>query len=190
MGYIRRDIDFAESFRSNDYDDLRHEEVKQERCGLCTELWPSSMMRDNDGLRRCPDCYDTRGIFRKNEIRQYDNDRIRRKQTRPQISRMTLDDGNIAFIRSMTNVSGTRVLPSSPLLLSRGGAAVALTLTGGNFASSNTFTYSSGVSDNSAPSLTGTTVWTLSLVASGGMAAGEWHLTFNSHTYRNILRVR
>ena len=56
--YVKRPLDVvAPSYRGNDYDIQRLEEVAQERCGLCWDLYPASMMIPNDGTRRCPDCF-------------------------------------------------------------------------------------------------------------------------------------
>lgn len=190
MKILREDFTPREEFRANEYDQVRLSEVAEERCGLCFDRWPKSMMLDNDGTRRCPDCYEERDIEAKNAIIAHDNHQRATRQTRPQVSEAPLKETAIPFIRTMETAAGTRVLASSPLNLSRGGAAVQLILKGGNFKSTDTFSYSSGISNSIAASLSGTSQWTLTLVASGGMTAGQWHLTYNNHTYRNIFSVR
>lgn len=187
---LRHDFYFHDQFSARDYNEQRLREVEQERCGLCWDLWPKSMMRDNDGVRRCPDCYEERDIYRINEIQQYDNDRRATRQMRPQMSLAPLQNYTPPYIGSMTTAAGVRVLGSAPLRLSRGGAAVTLLVNGGDFVSTDAFSYSTGISDSSAPALTGSTLWTLSLAAASNMTPGEWHLTYNDHTYRNILSVR
>lgn len=164
-------------------------EVEQERCGICMMLRPSSVMQTEDGNRRCPDCLAVRSEEVKARIAEADAQRIAQRQTRPQISQVPLRSAAVPHILKMENAGGTRITQSNPLVIVRSGSAVTLTITGGGFASTDTFTYSTGITDDSAPSLTGTTVWTLSLVASGAATPGNNHLTFNDHTYRGILRI-
>jgi hypothetical protein len=162
----------------------------QERCGLCWDIWPVGEMTDEDGRRRCPDCLfkdDTETA--KMEIQARDSRRIAERQTRPQISRAPLDDSTPAHIRVMENASGTRVTQAAPLTIVRSGSAVQLVIKGGGFASTDTFSYSTGISDDTAPALSGSTQWTLTLAASGAATPGENNITFNNHTYRGILRI-
>lgn len=156
---------------------------------MCAELRPSSVMIEEDGNRRCPDCLAIRTDTRKAEIAIFDAARIASRPTRPQITRMNFSE-TVAGVRTIEDTSGTVVKQAAPVSLTRGGAAVPLILRGAGFRSTDTFTYSSGITDNTAPVLTGSTVWTLSLLAAGGMAAGEWNIALNGHTYRGILRVR
>lgn len=190
MRIIRQRTPQVRSYRANDYDALRLNEVEQDRCGQCMDLWPASMLTEEDGYTRCPDCVEIRTEQVKRDIEANDARMIALKQTRPQINSGGAFRQTITLTRRIEDGSGTRVQPqSAPLVLVRGGAAVSLVIKGGGFSSADTFTYTSGITDDSAPSLSGTTQWTLSLVASGGMAAGFAHLTFNNHTYRNIFMV-
>jgi hypothetical protein len=190
MRIIRQRQPEYRSFRANDYDRQRLEEVAQDRCGICWDLWPASMLALEDGYTRCPDCLAIRTEAVKRDIQAHDAMMQSLKQTRPQMNYGAPFREVVPHIRRMQDVSASRILPqSAPLVLVRGGSAVSLVIKGGGFASGNTFTYTSGISDNSAPSLSGSTQWTLSLVASGGMAAGFAHMTFEGHTYRNIFMV-
>lgn len=189
MRIIRQRLQNPPHFETTDLDLI--ESVEQERCPQCWLRRPKSVMvEESDGIRRCPDCLVVRTEADKARIQGHDAAQIAARQTRPQVSNAPLSDDTPAHIRIMENGSGVRVLPqSAPLVLSAGGAAVTLTITGGNFASDDSFSYSTGISDNSAPSLSGSTVWTLSLVAAGGTSTGFKNLTFNDHTYRNLLIV-
>ena len=188
--YIKRPLDVvAPSYRGNDYDIKRLEEVAQERCGLCWDLYPASMMIPNDGTRRCPDCFADPDAARTAEIRAWDAAYVAARKMRSQVSEAKLQETAIPFIREMQNASGVKVWQGATLGLVRSGSAVSLVIIGGGLASSDAFSYSTGISDSIAPSLSGTTQWTLTLVASGATTPGLNHMTFNNHTYRNIFSV-
>lgn len=175
-------------FHTTDQDLL--DSVEQERCPQCTERRPVGVMiEESDGIRRCPDCLVVRTPVDVARILAHDAAVIGALQTRPQISRMPLNESTPPHIRIFEDDNGARVLPqSAPLVIARSGTAV-LVLIGGDFASTDEFTYTSGISDSVAPSLSGSTQWTLTLAASGGTSTGFKHLTFNDHTYRNIFLV-
>lgn len=79
----------------------------------------------------------------------------------------------------------------SPLVLTRGGAARSLVLTGVGFSASDTFVYSStGLTDAAPPALLGSTQWTLSVQASVGMATGRYRMTFNKDVWQSVFEVR
>jgi hypothetical protein len=189
MNILSQRRERPQDYRSDRYERQRLSELKQERCGVCTDDWPASMMLTEDGLRRCPDCSDNgRSREEKAQIQSADNARRAGRQTRQQVP--PIREESVAFIRSMEDASGNAVLrQSAPLVLVRNGAAVTLVITGGGFLSTDSFTYSTGITDETAPALTGSTVWTLSLVADGTATPGDNHLTFNNRTYRNLLRV-
>lgn len=66
-----------------------------------------------------------------------------------------------------------------PVVLQHGGAAVAVVVSGVNFASTDSFTYgNSGITNNSAPVNVSVTEWDLSVKASAGTPAGLYSLTF------------
>lgn len=176
-------------YHANDYDELRLREVAQERCGLCWNLWPKSMMADDDGRRRCPDCVGSTLVIRDAEIRAEDAARVSQRQTPPQISVAPFRNV-VPWIRIMEDSGGVRILATSPLSLTRSGASKQLVITGGGFASTDTFTYSTGITDSVAAALTGTTVWTLTLVAGSTATPGPNNVTFNNHTYRGIVNVK
>ena len=96
-----------------------------------------------------------------------------------------------AVITSMEDADGNAVAVNAPLNMVRT-VAKQLIVNGRDFSASDTFAYSSGISDSVAPVRTGTTLWTLTLVASGGMTPGDkYDLTFNTDTtLRNVFSVR
>ena len=188
MNIIRERTQRERNFRVADYEARRLAEVAQARCGQCWDRWPASMMTEEDGRQRCPDCVDITTAEWKAAVEAHDAARVAEKQTMPQISAAPLRE-SVPHIRIMENVSGTRVNQSAPLVLVRSGAAKTLVIKGGGFASTDTFTYSTGISDSVAPSLSSTTQWTLTLAASGAATPGLNHVTFNGHIYRNLLSI-
>lgn len=187
MQTIRHRRQIIRDIHSDRFDRQRLQEVAEERCGTCWDRWPASMMVTEDGLRRCPDCLAVRTEEVKAQIAEHDAARIAERQTRPQVSQAPLRDQNPPHIRVMETASGTRINQGNPLGLVRGGASVQLILKGGDFASSDAFTYSNGIS--ATKSLTGSTQWTLAIGASSEATPGSNNITFNNHTYRGILRV-
>lgn len=78
-----------------------------------------------------------------------------------------------------------------PVVLNRGGGAVAVTLTGNGFASDDTIVYgAAGITNSTAPVLNSSTQWTLSVQASGGMAVGYYTFTFNGTKWQAVFDVR
>jgi methyl coenzyme M reductase alpha subunit len=77
-----------------------------------------------------------------------------------------------------------------PVVLSRGGAAVAVTLTAVGAAADDEIEYgAAGITDASAASLTDD-VWTLSVQASADMATGIYKLTYNDSIWQAVFDVR
>lgn len=188
MNIIRRRQQNPVNYESTDLDLTRS--VEQERCPQCWNRRPAAaMVTESDGIRRCPDCLVVRTEVDKARIQEHDAARIASRQTRPQVSQAQLNDDTPAHIRIFETAAGVRVTPSAPLTLVRSGSAVELVITGGDFASTDEFSYSTGISDNTAPALSGTTEWTLTLEASGAATPGPNNLTFNNHTYRGLLVV-
>lgn len=169
------------------FNELRLKEVAQERCGLCWELWPVSVMVDDQGRRRCPNCVGAtlETVIADDNLRVADH--VRDRQTKPQITRAAFRE-TIPWVRVMEDVGGNAVWAGAPLTLTRGGASKTLALRGGGFASTDTFSYSTGITATTA--LTGTATWTLTLTAGVGATPGTGNLIYNNHTYRGIFSVR
>lgn len=82
-------------------------------------------------------------------------------------------------------------LTPNPLVLTRGGAAGVLSVLGGGFSSSDTFSYSTGISDAASPFLSSDDLWTLTVHASGGAPVGVHPMTFNStNLWQSVFDVR
>lgn len=96
-----------------------------------------------------------------------------------------------AVITSMEDADGNAVAVNAPLRMIQT-VAKQLIVNGRDFSASDTFAYPSGIADSVAPVRTGTTLWTLTLVASGGVTPGDkYDLTFNTDTtLRNVFSVR
>lgn len=78
----------------------------------------------------------------------------------------------------------------SPIVLTRGGAAVAVGLTGIGFVSGDSIIYgSTGITDATPPVLVSDTSYTLSVRASGAMAAGRYSFTFNGTSWPQLFDV-
>lgn len=82
------------------------------------------------------------------------------------------------------------VIPD-PIVLTRGGVAVAVSLVGNNFATTDTISYgSTGITDASAPVLVSDVSRTLSVQASALMGAGRYSFTFNGTKWPQLFDVR
>lgn len=176
------------NYHSDWYEDVLLREMEQECCGICLDYWPSSMMLDEDGRRRCPDC-SANGLTEteKAEIRAHDTARITERQTRPQPPSYR-EPASAGTITRMTS-SGTRVTQTDPLYLTQGGASKTIVCTGIGFASTDTVSASSGITVSK--SVDSSTQVTLTVSADSGTAAGDWyHITYNGTVHRAILRVR
>ena len=175
----------------NRLDGRRIEEMRQERCGVCDGLYPSSFMQWEDGRRRCSNCVDIRGTVALAELTAEANAWIAEGQVseaQEYPTHAATADSPSGVVTSMLDANGATISQSSKLLITRG-VNKTLALHGQNFSTSDTISYSSGITDGAAVSRTAT-LTTLTLLADGGMTAGDYNLTFNGTTYRGILRVR
>lgn len=79
----------------------------------------------------------------------------------------------------------------NPVMLVRGGPAVAVTLTGNNFASTDTIAYGvAGITDASAPVLVSDLLRTLSVQASALMTIARYTFMFNGTLWQGVFDVR
>jgi hypothetical protein len=77
-----------------------------------------------------------------------------------------------------------------PVVLVHGGAAAPVVVTGVNFTAADVFTYgAAGITDDSAPVLTGSTEWDLSVKASVGTSSGSYDLVFGTQIWRALFNV-
>lgn len=172
-----------------DKERMLHEETA--RCGHCMRRFPAADLTMQDGVLVCRQALSPRTTM---EYRAMIEESIAAKTEmyalKPNVSQARMPWQAVATIVTMTDASGNRIAPNSPLSMVRTVAAT-LTLTGIHFSASDTFAYPSGISDSVAPSRAGSSTWTLTLVASGGMTPGDkYDLTFNGGTLRNVFRVR
>lgn len=167
--------------------------ARVKRCGTCTLEVPEADIIVEDGQERCPMCLDLLTAEWKAQEEAYvaavKSNAIECLAMPPQISIRALNETEVGSVTAFTDSAGNDVWQSRPLSLRRGGAAVTALMKGRDFTATDTLSYSTGISDNSAPVVTSTLI-TLSLVASGVMAAGQYSLTFNGHTFRNVFAVR
>lgn len=191
MRYIKKRFIPRTDYDSTSQKWRRIREHRVKRCGTCTYEVPASDVVLEDGAEHCPMCMDVMtSEWKANEL---DNvARIKGESAvlayLPQLSIRSLNEVIPSAVTSITDSDGIWVTQTSPLAMFRG-EAITLLLNGRRFASTDTITYSTGISDDSAISRTDT-VTTLSIIADLGMGAGSYSLTFNGHVYRNILSVR
>ena len=111
----------------------------------------------------------------------------------PQFSNRSHDEPDLAAVTAITDGNDVTVSSSAPLRLDRG-VSTTLKLTGRYFSTAVTFTYPTGITDNT-PAVVTATLITLSLLAALSMDSGLYSLTVNDgtttngHLYRNILAV-
>lgn len=167
-------------------------EARVKRCGTCTYEIPEGDIVREDGREVCPMCKDTLTAEWKARETSYvagvREEAVRRLFQPPQVSIRPLQETIPSAVTSITNSAGVWLSQSTPLNLIRGVAATLL-LNGVRFSSTDTITYSTGITDSSSPTRT-SSLTTLSVVADPGMSAGSYSLTFNGHVYRNIFSVR
>lgn len=175
------------------HEEHRIESMTQARCASCEGRWALDQLKEKDGRWYCPNDYDE--MNPREAAEQLANDLARGAQY--PVRWLTIQpalqfdsETPLGAITALTDGAGRTVSPGSPLSFTKGGAAVTLKLGGVQFSSADTIAYSSGISNNVSPVVTSTLI-TLSLVASGGMTAGDnYSLTFNGTVFRNIFRVR
>lgn len=175
---------------ANNHDTHRIESMYQARCANCDALWAWDQLTEKDGKWYCPNDYETNARELAERLAEDQKDGadkpVRYLTIQQPINAMTQSPAGV--ITSITDVNGAAVSAAAPLYLHTGGSAVTVKLGGQNFSSSDTISYTSGISDNSAPTVTATLI-TLSIKATG--SAGDFYsLIFNGTTFRNIFRVR
>jgi hypothetical protein len=187
-------------YKADAQKERRISEGRVKRCGVCTLEVPASDITEEPGvngavgaaIEKCPMCVDTMSAEWRQKEQEDVAQEIEESTERaylPQISYRPLNEPQPTIINSITDSAGNWLSQSQPLSLTRGGTAVTVLINGRRFASTDTISYPTGISDNSAPIRTNT-LTTLSLVASGAMSAGSYSLTFNGHVYVNIFSVR
>ncbi len=194
MAIIRRRIQNPLYVGSpNDFDDVRIDEMTQERCqGSCEALWPASMItvRETDGARLCPNDMEDGPI--EIALAMAEN-ALRAVGATPQAfgpTPFTLDSP-AGVVTQITTSAGVEISQIAPIYFTAGGASQTVLLNGQNFNdAADTFAFTSGFTQGTSFT-TGTTLWTLSLSVVGGTTPGDrFGMTFNGTNFRNIFRVR
>jgi hypothetical protein len=146
-------------------------------------------MTEEDGQDRCPECVEIRTPSYVAHTMAREQEYAASRILRPQISKVPLASKFPPTIVAMTDGSGNPVSQSHRLKLSRNIAA-SLILSGRGFTSTDSYSYSTGLSDSSAP-VTTATQKTLSIIASLIATPGDnYGLTFNGVLYPNCISVR
>lgn len=175
---------------ANNHDTHRIESMYQARCANCDALWAWDQLTEKDGKWYCPNDYEINARelaeILAEDLQEGADKPVRYLTIQQPINAMTQTPAGV--ITSITDVNGVTVSAAAPLYLHTGGSAVPVKLGGQNFSSSDTISYTSGISDSSSPTIT-TMLITLSIHATGS-AGDRYSLTFNGTTFRNIFRVR
>lgn len=184
-------------------DPVRRKSEQNFTCVICSERWPESAMRIQDGIapdRRCPNDFAPNGGS------------IARTQDRAAASDLAASitaryAAPPKWPGWFENTSDLRTILSfspEPRRLTRGGASAQLTITGRNLATGDTITYGdAGITNASAAVLTPVTydsdgntitphwdVLVLTVQASGATPVGLHTLEYSGQLYRNIFDVR
>lgn len=172
-------------------DRLRIAQIEQERCDVCANLWPATMMRWEDGRRVCPNDFDIirDGGELKAEIEEADAAHLEtRNGYEPRPQKFPVKAEVLASVTRMERAGGSEVSQVSPLQLNRT-VATALVLRGFNLSASDTISASTGITV--APVVDSATQVTVTLTAGAGMTPGDhYNFIHNRTTYRALLRVR
>lgn len=212
MRYIKRRYIPHVSYQADAHKLDRIKTARTKRCGVCTFEFPEQDTviergRLDGAVEVCPECADTYTAeylaHEEQEVAQGKAESARNLATPPQFSVRGLSESRPAAVTRITNSAGTDVSQSNPLVMTRN-SAISLILLGQYFTGAMTFTYPTGITDNSAPVFDTTTDVngrplsrvTLSLIAALGMTPGTYSLTVNDgvskygHNYTNIFAVR
>ncbi|MFA6958587.1 MAG: hypothetical protein WC538_22180 [Thermoanaerobaculia bacterium] len=157
------------------------------RCGVCNRVWPDDRFTVEDGIERCPNCVDVTTASYRALMAKIAAEQAAKPMTFP-VSQFRLAPTRPSSITSITNAAGTRLKPGAPLVMSRGSNYVVL-LNGVNFASSDTITYTDGISDAS-PLVRTSTLVTLTITAAPSTTPGRGSLTFNGYHFLDLFAIR
>ena len=193
MATIRRRIIPPREVDPETYREQLLRDYKCKRCTVCRFRWPVDLFVEEDGIEKCPLCADHKTEdYKIRELakatRKAMHNAKKFAKSAKEISQFPLAETIPGTINSITRSDGSRVSQSSPLAMIRN-TPTTLLLNGTRFASSDTITYPSGVTDSAAVVRT-STLTTLTIVAAPSMTPGDYALTFNNSVYRGLLRVR
>lgn len=159
------------------------------RCGTCWREWPAGQMIEEDGQDRCPECVEIRTPSFVAHTTAREQEYAAGRILRPQISKVPLKSTFPPTIVTMTDASGNQVSQSHKLNLRRNVAST-LILNGRGFTATDSLSYSTGLSDSTAP-VTTATQKTLSIIASLVAVPGDHYgLTLGGVSYPNCISVR
>jgi hypothetical protein len=171
-------------------------------CVVCSEAYPVSQMRFQDGIegdQRCPNDYAANGGELARDLMRAAASELAAQMTEryaaPSRFGIWLDDRTLTALIDFS---------ARPVVLHRGGAAVALTIAGSNLAADDVIVYGhAGITDSVAPSLTPVTygsdgnaltpfvdVLVLTVAASVAVPIGLYSMTYDDTEYRNCFDVR
>ena len=148
------------------------------RCDRCDRVVPDVLLVEQDGYDLCRTlCADEMSVSA---------DNIRLAEQLAQTDSMAPNDSPPS--NAFTDAVSITSTPTWPVRITNGGAAVALAFVGVGFEATTTIAYGhAGITDNTAPVITATTI-DLDLVAAG-VTAGLYNLTIAGKTYYRVLEI-
>lgn len=198
MRYLKRRLIEPQYYDARSTDERRLSSHRVKRCGTCTYEVPEADITVEDGAELCPMCVDTyTAEWKVNEesyVAEIKAESALRLVDPPQLSIRALTEGEPGVVTRITDSAGNYLSSTSPLRLVRTVATTVL-MVGQRLTTSNTFTYSTGITDSVAPVYTAALI-TLTLVASGAVTTGPYGITMadgmtqTAHVFPNILAVR
>lgn len=161
-------------------------------CDICGGEFPIDQMRIQSGLHvgaMC--CYEENGGSVERDIRRAQASILASELSAKELTPPMHDGDPYYGVEEVPAQSFVTTITPNPISLARGGPSVAVSLTGNNFAATDTITYgNAGITDASAPVLASALLRTLSVQASGAMPIGKYSFTFNGTPWPSVFDVR
>ncbi len=179
----------------NQSPDLYKEErlrVGKFACEICGGEFPITHMRLQSGLHvgvKC--CWEPNGGTVERDLRRAQASVIASELSAKELTPQMHDGDPFYGTEEIPPQSFVATITPNPVTLIRGGAPVAVTLVGNNFAATDTITYgSAGITDASAPVLVSDLLRTISVQAASLMTAASYSFTFNGTLWPSVFNVR
>jgi len=161
-------------------------------CEICGGEFPITHMRVQSGLHvgaMC--CFEPNGGEVERDLRRAAASVLASELSAKELTPPMHDGDPFYGVEEVPAQSFVATISPLPVVLIRGGSAVAVTLAGNNFAATDTMTYgSAGITDATPPVLVSDLLRTLSVRASALMSAALYPFTFNDTLWQNVFDVR
>ena len=161
-------------------------------CQICGNEFPMKHKRIQSGLRvgvKC--CWEPNGGTIERDLRRAAAQRLAAALAAKDAVPPSRDGDYVYGIAPVADLTGLVSMDPFPVVLTRGGVAVAVALTGVGFVAGDTLVYGSGdITDATSPVLVSSISRTLSVEAALAMNAGRYSLTFNDTKWNYVFDVR